>query len=253
MENQTQSQVSEKSKAKNTLGIISLVSSIVAFAGCWIPILNILSIVIAIVGICLGIWSFINVLRKKVSSIALPIISVLLGVLAIIFASVMNNALYKSVSGGSTSSQTSNTESSSTNTNSTSSNNASSQTQKSYAVGESVETNGLKITYISVEDHAEKYLTPSSGNKYIALKFKAENVSTVDKNISYFSFKGYADDASIEQKYFDNGLSADLSAGKNTTGYVYFEVPKNAKNITAEYEVNAFTNEKIIFIVKKES
>lgn len=46
-------------------------------------------------------------------------------------------------------------------------------------------------------------------------------------------------------------LDATLSAGKKTKGSVFFEVPKDAKNITVEYETNFWTENKIIFVVKE--
>ena len=63
MENEIQNSSTEKKK--DNLAIASLIVSIVAIAGSWIPILNIVSMVVAIVGIILGTWSLIRAIKNK--------------------------------------------------------------------------------------------------------------------------------------------------------------------------------------------
>ncbi len=48
----------------------------------------------------------------------------------------------------------------------------------------------------------------------------------------------------------DDGLDATLSAGKKVKGALYYEIPAEAAEITLEYDVNFYSSDKIIFIVK---
>ena len=72
------------------------------------------------------------------------------------------------------------------------------------------------------------------------VKFNAENIGEDDQYVSYLDFNCYADDVAMEENYlvFDNyeNLSATISKGKKTNGYIFFEVPKNAETIVLEYE-----------------
>ena len=61
----------------------------------------------------------------------------------------------------------------------------------------------------------------------------------------------YADDVAAEQYYYaDDQLSATISSGRKTNGYVYFEVPKDAQNIEVEYETDFWSGNKAIFVVQ---
>lgn len=125
-----------------------------------------------------------------------------------------------------------------------------------YYVGDILMDGNMKIVYMASGEYIEEndFLHPKEGNKYIFLKFAFENTSaSSDDSISSFSFEAYADGYSAE-KYFggEDDLSATLSAGRATTGYIYFEVPINAENIEVEYECNIFTEEKIKFIYEGE-
>jgi hypothetical protein len=85
-------------KKTNGLGIAALVIGIISIAGSWVPIVNIISIVMAVVGILIGIWSLINVLTKKAKGLAMPIISIILGIISISMAVSMNNHVSDSLS-----------------------------------------------------------------------------------------------------------------------------------------------------------
>ncbi|MDR2292922.1 MAG: DUF5067 domain-containing protein [Prevotellaceae bacterium] len=97
----------EKVKKNNKLGVAALIVAIVALAGSWVPLMNIFSIISAIVGIILGIWSFANVLTKKSGGMALPILAAVISVGSIVMAYSMNNHVF----GSGDSSKTSNSDS----------------------------------------------------------------------------------------------------------------------------------------------
>lgn len=121
-----------------------------------------------------------------------------------------------------------------------------------YYVGDILEDGNTRIVFMSSGDYTEEneYMQPSEGNKYIYLQFAFENISdNSDTSISFYSFKCYADGYAAEMYYGgEEDLSATLSAGRATTGYVYFEVPADAAAIEVEYETNVFTEEKVKFV-----
>lgn len=125
-----------------------------------------------------------------------------------------------------------------------------------YYVGDVIEDGNTKIVFMSSGDYTEDndFLQPEAGKKYIYLQFAFENTSkTSDTAISYYSFDCYADGYAADMYYGgDDSLSATLSAGRATTGYIYFEVPQDAKDIEVEYETNVFTEKKIKFIFEGE-
>lgn len=121
-----------------------------------------------------------------------------------------------------------------------------------YYVGDILEDGNTRIVFMSSGDYIEEndLMQPADGKKYIYLQFAFENISkTTDISISFFTFECYADGYAAEMYYGgDDDLSATLSAGRATTGFIYFEVPIDAKEIEVEYETNVFTEEKIKFI-----
>lgn len=121
-----------------------------------------------------------------------------------------------------------------------------------YYAGDVLNCGDVSITFVSAEKWTgyNQYLPPENGNIIIRLSFDVVNNGTSDFAISYFDFNGYADNQSAEQYYTDNDLSATLSAGRNTSGYIYFEVPEDTKVLEVEYEVNFWTEEKAVFVVE---
>lgn len=63
----------------------------------------------------------------------------------------------------------------------------------------------------------------------------------------------YADNAKVDQTYIgdNNGLDATLSAGRETQGTIYYEVPADAQNVELEYDINYWQSDKIIFVGKQ--
>ena len=63
----------------------------------------------------------------------------------------------------------------------------------------------------------------------------------------------FADNAKADQSWVADDsqqLDATLSAGRSAQGALYFEVPKVAKSIELEYDINFWGNDKIIFVGK---
>lgn len=124
--------------------------------------------------------------------------------------------------------------------------------QTVYHVGDILRDGDMKIVYVSSGEYTEEnqYAQPDEGYQYIFLKFAFENTSEKnDESISLLSFDCYADGYACDMYYGgDSTLSATLSAGRTTTGCLYFSVPENAQEIEIEYKTNLFTSEKITFV-----
>lgn len=120
-----------------------------------------------------------------------------------------------------------------------------------YCVGDTLQDGDVKIVFMSSGEYKEEneFLQPDEGNKYIFLTFYFENNGKSDQSISSFSFDCFADGYAAEAYYGgEKDLSATLSAGRNTIGSVYFEIPVDASQIEVEYTTNVFTSEKIKFL-----
>lgn len=157
-------------------------------------------------------------------------------------------------SGNDTNTENNNNQAVSSDTNKTENNDVHAKTE--YYVGDMVEDGDTKIVFMASGDYTEEneFMQPADGMKYIFLQFAFENTSTSsDTSISFYSFECYADGYAAEMYYGgDEDLSATLSAGRATTGYIYFEVPVDAEVIEIEYETNIFTEKKIKFIFEGE-
>lgn len=124
-----------------------------------------------------------------------------------------------------------------------------------FKVGDIVETESMKITFISAEQYKEEneFLQPKDGYEYWKFEFKFENISDTDQYVSSMMDWGcYADNSNVDQSWIgdDNGLDATLSSGRTTQGSIYFEVPITAESIELEYDINFWQNDKIIFVGK---
>ncbi len=126
---------------------------------------------------------------------------------------------------------------------------------KVVSVGEMYEGQGLKISYLSMDENFTEYqsfASVSEGKKIIRAEFEFENINKNDVYVSAFEFKCYADGYDCESFIWvdDSGFSANLSKGKKIKGNVYFEVPQDAQEIHLEYETDWIDNIKVEFKVK---
>ena len=128
--------------------------------------------------------------------------------------------------------------------------------QEVYHVGDILMDGEVKIVYMASGEYNEEneYSQPADGNKYIYLQFAFENTSEKDDySISFYNFECYADGYNASAYYGgEEDLSATMSAGRTTTGYLYFEVPEDAEEVEVEYETNWITQEKIKFVYEGE-
>lgn len=120
--------------------------------------------------------------------------------------------------------------------------------------GETLDVNGLKITFDSAEKWTSDnmFIQPADGKEFIRLHFSIANDTKSDQYVGAVDFECYADGAKCKMQYSgDDVLSFDsISSGRKISGYVYFEVPVNATSIEVEYETSFWTNKKAYFIVQ---
>ena len=131
----------------------------------------------------------------------------------------------------------------------------------SFKVNETFENKYEKITMTEVNtnftDYSE-YSKPSKGNKYIMVKFEVENINSENDElyVSTLSFNAFADGVAVDSTYVGNDNYKDLSAtvgkGKKAIGYIFYEVPTDAKKIVIDYNAEFWTDgNSIEFIVQE--
>ena len=122
-----------------------------------------------------------------------------------------------------------------------------------FKVGDTVETEDLRITFLKAEPYTDEYDEPAKGHEFYKFEFEFVNISDSDQYVSSMDFNCYVDGYDMESAYSskDKDLDATLSAGKKTKGVVCFEIPKDAKDISLEYETNYWSESKVCFEVKK--
>lgn len=124
-----------------------------------------------------------------------------------------------------------------------------------FQIGDVVETENFKITFVSAGAYESdnEFLQPKDGCEYWQFEFRFENISDTDQAVSsMMDWECYADNAKADQTWIgdDNGLDATLSAGRETQGTIYFEVPKNVQSVELEYDINFWQSDKIVFVGK---
>jgi len=118
-------------------------------------------------------------------------------------------------------------------------------------VGDTLDANGLKITFDSSEKWTSnnQFIQPEEGKMYVRAHITIKNESGADKFTGGFDFDCYADGVKCDSSIYgdDTLTSATISDGRSIKGYVYYEVPKDAKEIELEYEVSFWSGKKAIF------
>lgn len=132
-------------------------------------------------------------------------------------------------------------------------NTESSTTNNRFNLGDIVETENFRISYISSGQYVpdEEYLKPEDGYMYWRFEFKFENISDSDQTVSrMMDWECYADNVKVDQTWIgdDNGLDAILSPGRTAQGTVIFKVPTSATSIELEYDINFWESDKVVFV-----
>jgi len=172
-------------KPQNIVGIISLVTSLIAIICCWIPNLKLFTIILGIFGALFGIWSFINVIAKKSSSPILAVSGILVGVMAIVWPcdSHLPFNLFDYVIFGDNNKAEVNE----------SSGFQGAEQKKEYNIGEPIffeENTKSKFAVVKVErNYFSKYSKTQEGNEYVRVKLYYESEAFNEISVSPYDFE----------------------------------------------------------------
>ncbi len=125
-------------------------------------------------------------------------------------------------------------------------------TEGAYNVGDIVESDKMRITYLSCSEYASDnmFIQPKEGYHFVTCEFEFENLETSDETVTAFEFDCYADGAAMERTYTESDISATISAGRKAKGTVTFEVPLDASVVEVEYLTNYWTSKRVVFNAK---
>jgi hypothetical protein len=89
--------VQVETKGVNGLGLASLILGIIAVLGCWIPLLNVISIILASLGIIFGLLGFFIALVGRKSGVGLPVSGLIICLTTIFIAVGINTAISSAI------------------------------------------------------------------------------------------------------------------------------------------------------------
>lgn len=124
---------------------------------------------------------------------------------------------------------------------------------KVYGVGDTIDVDGLKVTFKKCYTKKKgQYTKPEKGNIFLIIDIDVKNDSEDDADVNFTNFSAYADDTEVETNYMDSDLGvktldASLSSGKKATGSLTYEVQKNFKKLSIEYKPDMFSDDRFIF------
>ena len=230
----------EEKKGGKGLAIASLVMGILAIVNSFIPFLNVISYVFAILAIIFGI---IGIVKKN--GLGMAIAGLVLGILSMILATTINKGTVKVIDDAVKDAKNAYVDING---------------KTSFKVNESFQNKYEKITVTEVNTDFKdynSYFGPDAGNKVVMLKVEVENVNEGNDElyVSSLEFSAYADGVAAETFYVTtdgyNDLSATVGKGKKTIGYLFYEVPVSAQKITVEYNANFWVDGNTVeFIVQ---
>jgi hypothetical protein len=168
---------------KDTFGVVTLIMGIVALIGCWIPFLNIISMIIAISGVIIGICSIVKFLKKKCRNCALAIIGMILSVITICLGSNINNSV----------SDTFNKNSKPISKNSQPINSDNSEsTNNEFKLGDVISFDDKEVTVTNVARNyntGNEFSKPKDGKEFVKVTVEIKNKSKSDISYNTFDFK----------------------------------------------------------------
>ena len=128
-----------------------------------------------------------------------------------------------------------------------------------FKLNETFENKYTKVTMLEVIDDWKKYdefTEPPKGYKIVAVKFEVENIGDSDEEyVSAAEFNMSADKIECEEYYWSGNdyktITDTVGKGNKTIGWVFWEVPKDAKSIEIDYNPSFWSDgTAITFIVK---
>ena len=132
--------------------------------------------------------------------------------------------------------------------------NSSSVEDTTASIGETLDFNGLQITFDSIEKFEDKsgMNKLEDGKMFVMLWFTANNTTGEDQYINMFYEDSYCDDTAVDPVSVLFGASGDslwgdVAAGKKRKGYVAYKVDSSWSSIEFSYEPELFDKAKMTF------
>ncbi|MBR0183665.1 MAG: DUF4352 domain-containing protein [Clostridia bacterium] len=229
---------------KDTFGVVTLIMGIVALIGCWIPFLNIISMIIAISGLIIGICSIVKFLKKKCRNCALAIIGMILSVITICLGFSINNSI----------SDTFNKDSKPISKNSQPINSDNSEsTNNEFKLGDVISFDDKEVTVTNLTRNyntGNEFSKPKDGKEFVKVTVEIKNKSKSDISYNTFDFKIKTDNGVLESTSWSASPDDSLGSGKlaengKIKGSMVFEVPKGDKKLSLRYSPSFWSNKNI--------
>lgn len=135
----------------------------------------------------------------------------------------------------------------------TSSQRDNSNVKETVKMGTTFENDGMKITVKSAEKWTYpdgEYYDAYDGYKYVRVLVMIENSNSEEKYGGSWDFDCYCGDVECSETYYGENLLGTYEAipsGQKIEGYIYYQVPENAKELELEYETDWWNDEVAIF------
>lgn len=270
----------KKSYKLNYLAVVPPLMGILSEIGVWMPILNVFSIFLGIMGIVFGTWYIVKLkksTKKRVSEFGLIALGNMAWIVAMITCAFMkfSSASYDNSTSsdfinqltgfGYTNNETQTDEKSKKNNSNSS---ESSQTgtdktskedetgQKSYAVNDTAKFEGIKVTLDDVQKSfkmGKDHSAPKQGSQFVKVSIRVKNDSDSEINVSEKDMKIKDSNGAIENPASatytldDQFESAILLPGGTREGTAIFEVPENDDELKLIYTFPVSGGERAVF------
>lgn len=140
-------------------------------------------------------------------------------------------------------------------------NNATTEGSKkdTFTVGETAEMQNVQVTLSNYEEsEGSGFYKPSEGKVFVLAEFEIVNNSDKDLAISsMLSFKGYADDYSLNYSVtamIDKSgttLDGSVASGKKMKGWIGYEVDADWEKVEIEFSPDVWRDKKFKFLIEK--
>ena len=132
-------------------------------------------------------------------------------------------------------------------------------TEDTFTVGETAEMQNVQVTLSNYEEsEGSGFYKPSEGKVFVLAEFEIANNSDKDLAISsLLSFKGYADDYSLNYSVAamidkaDSTLDGSVAAGKKMKGWIGYEVDADWGKVEIEFSPEVWKSKKFKFLIEK--
>jgi hypothetical protein len=225
---------------KSGLATAGLVLGIIGVAGCFVPVFNVVSVILGVLAVIFGSVA----LAKQTGTKGGRVAAMILGVVTIIGFFLSYFVVYKAADDIYKAAENITTTLETTTTN----------TSQEYRIGDSINVNGekeIKITSVNRDFVTDsEYITPDAGKEFVKVNVEIRNTSS--GQISYNAFNWQIQDSSGDiQSYSIMAQAADalnsgeLASGAIKIGSIIFEVPVDDSDLTILYEDNILSSNSI--------